>query len=236
MRFAIRREILLPGYEERLADLSGIPIELALPYQLEEFLPVQSLLPAVDAFARAQNVIVQSVHAPQGRLTDEHFMDWALATAKFAELLGADVVVFHPENCKKACRADQQILALQNIKRLHKSTTRYVAVETFGGPKRILTPEEIGRYRIPMVLDASHLFPERTMEIIEKYSSHISVVHLSEPRDGRQHMPVEGFGFQVLDALQAKGWNGSVTLEYLPDFHNRLIPDMVMLQERYGGN
>ncbi|MHB8883100.1 MAG: sugar phosphate isomerase/epimerase family protein [Thermodesulfovibrionales bacterium] len=234
MKFAIRREVSFDKPDFQLSGLAGVPIELALPHMMETFFAGQSLLPAVAAFARAQNVIVQSVHAPQGRLTDEHFMDWSLATARFAESVGASLVVFHPEATALNRHMDMQIIASCNIKRLQRETTVKIAVESFGNKKRILTPEEIIQKDIPFVLDTSHLFPERTMEIVERYSPAISAVHLSEPRDGRQHMPVEGLGFQVLDVLQARGWNGNVTLEYLPEFHHRLIPDMKMLQERYG--
>ena len=31
-----------------------------------------------------------------------------------------------------------------------------------------------------------------------------------------------------------KGWDGTVTLEYLPDYHDRLIPDRQRLQELFG--
>ena len=235
MKFGIRREISFDKPDYQLDGLAGINIELALPYRMEDFFAGQEELPLLAAAVAEAGCVVQSVHAPQGRLADPVFHNWASATARFAEAVGADVVVFHPENSKKASRLDQQILALQNIKRLHKATTRYIAIETFGGPKRILTPEEIGNFRISMVLDTSHLFPERTMDIIEKYHYHISAVHLSEPRDGRQHMPVEGFGYQVLDMLRAKGWDGIVTLEYLPEYHDRLLPDLYKLQKQYGG-
>jgi hypothetical protein len=46
----------------------------------------------------------------------------------------------------------------------------------------------------------------------------------------RPHMPVEGFGFDVLHLLQKKGWQGTVTLEYLPDYHGRLLPDRQALE------
>lgn len=39
------------------------------------------------------------------------------------------------------------------------------------------------------------------------------------------HLPVESYGIEVLQALRAKNWDGNVTLEYLPQFHDRLIPD-----------
>lgn len=233
MKFGIRREVSFKIEDYQLGGLSGVPIELALPYRLEEFLAGRELLPPLAAAARDLGVIVNSVHAPQGHLTDGDFHSWALATTFFAESVGAAIVVFHPEACAMSRRMDMQITALQNIKRIQRETDLKIAIESFGNKKRILTPEEIIAGHLPFVLDTSHLFPQRTMDIIEKYSNNISAVHLSEPRDGRQHMPLEDFGFRVLDALKDRQWSGIVTLEYLPDYHDRLIPDMLVLKDRY---
>ena len=89
------------------------------------------------------------------------------------------------------------------------------------------------------VLDTSHVFENRTLDLIEQYHGIIAAVHLSEMREDsetgevRPHMPVEGFGFDVLNLLQKKGWQGTVTLEYLPEFHGQLLPDRRALEELF---
>lgn len=237
MKFAIRQEVSLNDFPARLFQIGRMPVELALPYKLEDYLEQaqKGFLEALAASVKFCGTVVSSVHATQGHLTDPGFMTWALETVRFAEEVGAGVVVFHPEQSRKDRRLDFQVMALQNLKRLRRETEITVAVETFGGPKRILSPEEIGEKGLPMVLDTSHLFMERTLGVIRRYHKSIVLVHLSEPRDGRQHMPVEGFGFDVLDTLKAVGWEGPVTLEYLPEFHSELVPHVEVLERMYGG-
>jgi hypothetical protein len=114
-----------------------------------------------------------------------------------------------------------------------------VAVETFGNAKRIITPEETIDFKLPMVLDTSHLFVHRIFEIIQVYHSGILGVHLSEMRyddtagHDLPHLPVASYGIEVLEALRAKDWRGNVTLEYLPQFHDQLIPDRAVLEELF---
>lgn len=241
MRFGIRREADLTNIEGSLTgELRGIPIELALPYKTGDYMQCRHLLPGLVEYMKTAGIVCNSVHATQGRLTSEDFMTWASDAVRLAEDLGAEVVVFHPENSKKEMKGNLQVIALQNIKRLQRETGVKVAIETFGGPKRILTPEEIVANGLSMVLDTSHLFRERTLELIGKYHEGIASVHLSEERfDEREgksmpHMPVEKYGFEVLDRLKEKGWAGIVTLEYLPWHHHRLLPDREMLEEMYG--
>ncbi len=235
MNFAIRQEVSFDKPDFQLSGLSGINIELALPYKLEMFLPVQELLPSCAAFTRDSGVVVQSVHAPQGRLTDPDFHSWALAATKFAESVAAKYIVFHPEEARQDMRVNRQILAMRHIRRLQRETSVTVCIESFGSKKRIFRPEEICDEGLQLCLDTSHLFVDRTMQLIDKCLENIAYLHLSEARDGNQHMPVQGIGFEILDKLQDKGWNGLVVLEYLFEYHDRLIPDMVMLTERYGG-
>jgi sugar phosphate isomerase/epimerase len=112
-------------------------------------------------------------------------------------------------------------------------------VETFGNRKRVLTPEEVGEREIWMVLDTSHLFEERIFDLIDRYHGTIAGVHLSEMRkdkttgEMRPHMPVEGYGIDVLERLRAKRWHGTVTLEYLPEYHAQLLPDRRALEELF---
>ncbi|MDD3847369.1 MAG: TIM barrel protein [Syntrophorhabdaceae bacterium] len=239
MKFSIRRDVSLTSYAHDLSGLDGVPIELALPYKLEDFLAEMDHLDDLASVVLSHNIIVNSVHAPQGRLSDESFMSWALPTVQFAERVGAGIVVFHPESTAKTNRINLQIIALANLKRLKREASVTVAIETFGNAKRIITPEETIEFKLPMILDTSHIFVSRIFQVIETYHSGIVGLHLSEMRyddaagHDLPHLPVESYGIEVLEALRAKNWDGNVTLEYLPQFHDRLIPDRAVLEELF---
>jgi len=239
MKFSIRRDVGLSNIQQNLSGLEGIPIELALPYKLEDFLATMDRLDDLTAFVLFHNIIVNSVHAPQGRLSDEAFMSWALPTVQFAQKVGASVAVFHPESVPKLSKPSAQTMALGNLRRLKRETDIVVAIETFGNAKRVLTPEETIEIKLPMVLDTSHLFVPRIFEIIHAYHSGIVSLHLSEMRyddtagHDLPHLPVASYGIEVLEALRAKDWSGNVTLEYLPQFHDQLIPDRTTLEELF---
>ncbi len=239
MKFSIRRDVGLSNTQQDLSGLEGIPIELALPYKLEDFLATMDRLDDLTTFVLSHNIIVNSVHAPQGRLSDEAFMSWALPTVQFAQKVGASVAVFHPESVPKLSKPSAQTMALGNLKRLKRETDIGVAIETFGNAKRVLTPEETIELDLPMILDTSHLFVPRIFQVIEAYHSRIVGVHLSEMRyddtagHDLPHLPVASYGIEVLEALRAKDWRGNVTLEYLPQFHDQLIPDRAVLEELF---
>ncbi|MEW6376456.1 MAG: TIM barrel protein [Thermodesulfobacteriota bacterium] len=238
-QFGIRREVDLNDFEKSLGGLKGIPIELALPHKLENYNLRRTKMTELGKYMIENDIIIYSVHAPQGHLASKDFTEWAGETVKLAESVGARVVVFHPENIKKFGKADKQIIALRNIKQLQRETKVKVGIETFGGRKRILSPEDIIQKELPMVLDISHLFERRTFEIIDRYYSNIIGVHLSEKRydeiekESLPHMPIKELGFKVLDRLKELSWKGVVTLEYLPKYHDRLIKDRQMLEQTY---
>ena len=212
-----------------------MPIELALPHRLDEYLKEASALHALAAFVRKEEIRCPSVHAPQGRLTDEGFLSWAVEVVRFAEAIGAYTLVFHPENVRKDEKANLQVIALGNLKALQRNTEVRIAVETFGSAKRVLLPEEIGEKELWMVLDTSHVFRDRVFDLIERYHGTIAAIHLSEMREDetgqvRPHLPVRDYGFEVLHALQKKGWHGTVTLEYLFEYHDQMVSDREVLE------
>jgi sugar phosphate isomerase/epimerase len=235
MCFAIRREVGFQTYQQDLQGLQGAPIELALPYKLEEYLKGTGNLGALAAFVKNAGISCPSVHAPQGRLTDDNFLFWARDVVLFAETVGALSLVFHPENVPVLERPNLQRQAVLHLRQLQRQTKLRVAVETFGNRKRVLTPEEVEEREMWMVLDTSHLFLDRIHALIERYHRGIAAVHLSELRkdekgEQRPHLPIETYGLDVLRLLQEKGWSGTVTLEYLPDYHDRLLPDRQALE------
>lgn len=240
MKMGIRKDVDLTNIHGTLTtDYAGVPLELALPYKLYDYLQSRDNMPALRDYVLENGFTCNSVHATQGRLTDKDFLSWASETVRLAEDIGAGFVVFHPERAGKDDRLDKQALAIRNIACVQKETAVKLAVETFGKADRILTPEEIAGKDIPMVLDVSHLDRQRTLNIIKKHTDSIAILHLSEvgyderERKEMPHMPIKDFSFQVLDLLKNNGWSGVVTLEYLPWHHYKLLPDREKLIERY---
>ena len=153
--------------------------------------------------------------------------------------MGASVVVCHPENARKDRRVDLQLLTLQNVRRLQRDAGNVaVGLETFGGPRVALTYEDIRDLELDMVLDTSHLFASRSLEIVETYAAGILVVHLSEPPSLPGHTPHMQVGpvcHKVLERLRQKRWQGIITLEYMPHYHCELLRDRAALERELGG-
>jgi len=241
MKFSIRKSVHFDSFDKWLPGLEGIPIELAVPHDMQEFWSVIGHLRDLAAYVRDTGLLVNSVHAPHGRLAGSAFMAWAAEVTKFADRVGARFIVFHPEDRIARARKPQlQATALVNIKTLQTRTRAWVAVETFKNKSRMFTPAEIIEHGLPMVLNTSHLPEQDTLELIAQYSGNIVSVHLSENRIDPaysekvlNHPQAESYGIKILKVLQDKGWDGTVTLEYLPDYHDRLIPDRQRLQELF---
>jgi sugar phosphate isomerase/epimerase len=156
MRFCIRRGIDFANSRKQLEQVRGIPIELALPSSLDLFLRDQHRLSDVERQLREFEIPVRSVHAPHGELGESSFKNWAGRIIQFAEALGAEILVFHPEERSEGTRREEQSSALQNIKYLQDRTAVTIAVETLWDKDRVLTPDEIMENRLPR----HFLYPE----------------------------------------------------------------------------
>ncbi len=156
MRFCIRQQITYANSDGRLRKLQGVPIELALPPDLDDFLKGKDRLRDVAEQVKAYRVPVYSVHAPDGHLTDTTFLDWAGRVVQLAESVGAGIMVLHPEPLPSGRKADEQAV-IENILHLQDRTRVTIAMETFWDTQRALTPDAIMQNQIPMVLDTSRL-------------------------------------------------------------------------------
>ncbi len=242
MRFCIRQQITFANSDGRLRKLQGVPIELALPPELDEFLKGKDRLGEVAEQVRTYQVPVHSVHAPDGHLTDATFLDWAGRVVQLAEAVGAGIMVLHPEPLPPGRKADEKAV-IENILHLQDRTRVAIAMETFWDTERVLTPDAIMQNQIPMVLDTSRLPKSEITWAVETYHTHIVNIHLSAViRDrglkgiARQHQPIErdGFCMDVLDRLQELGWYNIVTLEYMPWLHDKVLEDRKLLERIYG--
>jgi sugar phosphate isomerase/epimerase len=234
--FAVRREVDL-----RAPELpKGVPLEVALPWRLGDFLEQMDDLPRLEHYLIENGIHVASLHATQGKLTDDAFISWALPTVKLARKVGARIVVFHPNNAAKTEKFNLQLVALSNLKRLQRESGGVVvAIETFAHAKRVLTPEEVVTLKLPLVVDVSHLEPARTMTLIETYHRGIVGIHLSEVRwhdvyqKEHTHMPAGPICEKVLEKLRETKWRGVITLEYLSEFHELMFEDRDRLEAEW---
>ena len=241
MRFCIRREIDFANSRKQLEQVRGIPIELALPSSLDIFLRDQHLLAEVERQIREFDIPVRSVHAPHGELGHSSFRNWAGKIIQFAEALGTEILVFHPEERPEAARHDEQSSALLNMKYLQDRTGVMIAVETLWDKDRVLTPDEIMEHRLPMVLDTSYIPKTEITWIIESYRTHLVNVHLSAVTPGggrtagRQFRPIDNdpFCMDLLDRLHELAWDGVVTLEYVPWLSGKAVEDRKLLEQIY---
>jgi len=240
MRFCIRRGIDFANSRKQLEQVRGVPIELALPTSLDSHLRDQHLLVDVERQIRELDIPVCSVHAPHGELGHGSFRNWAGRIIQFAEALGSEMLVFHPEERQEG-RKNEQSSALLNIKYLQDRTEVTIAVETLWDKERVLTPDEIMEHRLPMVLDTSYIPKPEVTWIIESYRTHLVNLHLSAVTPGggrtagRQFRPIDNdpFCMDLLDRLHELGWDGVVTLEYLPWLAGKAIEDRKLLEQIY---
>ncbi len=243
MYFCIRRQIDYSNSDERLSKLRGVPIELAFPQDLAEFLKEKDRLPDIERQVKDYQVPIYSVHAPDGHLADGNFIDWAGKVVQFAEAVEAGIVVFHPETAGADGGDLDHLSVVENIRHLQDRTRVTISVATLWNSKRVLSPDQIMRASLPMVLDTSHLPKPEITWVIESYHTHIVNLHLSAvTRDrelkgiAKKYQPVErdNFCLDLLDRLQELEWSGVVTLDYMPWLHAKVLEDRLLLDRIYG--
>ncbi len=230
MKFSISKSLHFDDLSQWLSGLEKIPLELALPYDMQEFLSIVGRLDELKEYVRDKNIVVNSVHAPHARLSANAFPSWALPVMRFSFRVSARFCVFHPENhVAKARKPDFQAIALSYIKSVQTKISVPMAIETLRSNSRLFTPAEIVQHDLPMALNTSHITEQLAIKLIEQYSGNIVDVRLSE--NGTSS---EGFGISILEALKVRKWDGSVTLEYLPENQDRLMPDRERLESMFG--
>lgn len=220
---------------DRIDDLEKIfrsvdfPIELALPWKYQDlWLPVEDKIDHITDFFKRKNIEILSLHATQGKITEESFLRWGKLTIDIAQALGVNDITIHPNKVKDRKSQGQQ-KALSYIKRLRGN--QCFSIETFGGGSRVFTPYEIIEKGLQMTLDTSHIRNDNEiMEIINIYHGNIKIVHLSA-KNGEEHLPIDEFCLRVVDQLIKLKWSGNLILEYLPWHHYRLRDDIKALYE-----
>ncbi len=215
---------------ERNFTSIDFPIELALPWRYRElWLPMEKDIEQVSGFFRGKDIDILSIHATQGRITEEAFLQWGRLTIELAKGLGVRDITIHPNNVKGR-KPEHQESALRYIH--ENGGKRYFSIETFAGKRRVFTPFELMEREIPMTLDTAHIHDRKTvLQIISKNKHNIRTVHLSAIGEGEHHLPVDDFCVTVLEKLIEARWRGNVILEYLPWHHYRIRDDIWALED-----
>lgn len=241
MRFCIQREIDFRNFKDRLLKIQGVPLELALPQNLDHFLQNRHLLLDITRHLRDLSIPVWSVQAPHGHLADDSFKTWAPSIVGFAEAVGSETIVFYPESSTPSDRLEHQTAALKNLRSLQERTKLVVAVETVADQLSIFAPSEIMQHNLPMVLDTSLISKPDITWILESYNTHVVNIHLSAVAHGEQrtsdkkNQPIDNdpFCLDLLDRFSELGWNGIVTLEYTPWLTAKSLEDRNLLEQIY---
>ena len=206
------------------------PVELALPHKVDDFLTIKDRISVVGDFVSKADIQVLSVHAAQGFLPGEAYRNWGIPAIQLADDLGASSVTFHPNQVKRN-RLETQALFKKHLQDLQNGFQAQAAVETFGGKRRLLRPDEIVEAGLPMILDTAHLHDDSLiLSLIERYHTKMPTVHLSARGESEHHLPIDTFCLQVVKLLERIDWEGSVILEYLPWHHYRISDDLKLIE------
>ena len=231
IKFGIRQSFdRIEQVEERYSNLN-VPVEVALPYYWDIYEPIRGHLSEIAEKIKFYHAEALSIHAVQAPITDEKFKIWGKEMADFAKLLGVKTVTLHPNNVNKDNVVQEK--ALENLKYfadLYKEQIIF-CIETFEGSRRVFTPDEIVKFNLSMTLDTAHIRNEKTIwSLLEGYKQNIKNVHLSAKDGNKQHLPIDAFCREVLSYLIETKWDGNVILEYLFEFHERMLDDLRSLE------
>lgn len=219
----------------------GMGIELALPHILDSpdredtYTRFASRMPALADVIRRHGIKVLSIHGCHGSAADERFLTWGREHAILAKAVGAHHIVLHPRRCDRKGRMDRQELARRQIRRLEHETEVGFAVETFLAIREF-RHDEIVPAGMKVVLDTSHVTHDQALALVGdgRARALLAGVHLSERGDGPEgdgHLPIGDHCREVVAELVRHDWSGPVILEYLPEFHDRVVSDAIALRE-----
>jgi sugar phosphate isomerase/epimerase len=184
-----------------------------------------------------------SVHMAQARIGQfDEFLAVLCKTIPIAQALNCCLVVAHPTNARLV-DVEQKIASTVDPLLAQAGIT--LCWETFGSQRRFLSGIEgiaafcRGRPHHAACYDTSHLHkpPAEVLADITRYADCIRCFHLSNrgPQSGQQHLPLRHpqgvLDFEgILAAIAESGFSGSLTLEYLPQFHDQLVADALWAQ------
>lgn len=189
---------------------------------------------------------VPTIHMAHASLNNfKLFMSVFMGTLKLAQSLGCRNIVIHPSRGK--LKKFNMVLD-HVISPLLNDYDCNILWETFLSKRRFLTAwkdladfcEENDRHYI--CYDICHMQRHTTDEVIADIDNYIHLIkgfHFSNwtQHPFQQHLPIRQGLFnidKIMDALIKENFQGGITLEYLPEFHDQLVPDaLVLLRKLY---
>ena len=163
-------------------------------------------------------------------------------TIPIAQVLNCCLIVAHPTNARLA-DVEQKIAF--TVDPLLAQAGIILCWETFAGQRRFLSGIEgiaafcQGKPHHAACYDTSHLHKPlaEVLADVDHYANLVRCFHLSNrgTQEGQQHLPLRDpqgvLDFkEILAAIARSGFSGSLTLEYLPQFHDQLVADAVWAQ------
>ncbi len=231
IKFGIRQSFdRIEQIEDRYANITA-PVEVALPYYWGIYEPVRKHLSKIAEKIKSYGTEVLSIHAVQAPITDEQFMVWGKEIADFSKALGTRTITLHPNNVNKDGSTQEKALRnLEYFTSLYKDEIVF-CVETFEGKRRVFTPDEIVEFNLPMTLDTAHIRDNKKIwKLLKDYKQNIKNIHLSAKDENKQHLPIDSFCKEVVNYIIESRWDGNVVLEYLFEFHDRMLNDLKLLK------
>ena len=184
-----------------------------------------------------------SVHMAQARIAQfDEFLAVLHKTIPIAQALNCRLIVAHPTNARLV-DVEQKIASAVDPLLVQAGIT--LCWETFTGRRRFLSGIEgiaafcRGRPHHAACYDTSHLHKPQTEVLadIADYADCVRCFHLSNrgSQEGQQHLPLRDpqgvLDFdEILAAIAESGFGGSLTLEYLYQFHDQLVTDALWAQ------
>ena len=204
---------------------------MALPYYWDIYEPIRGHLAEIAEKIKSYKATVIGIHAVQAPITNEKFKIWGKEIADFAKALRVRTVTLHPNNINKDEGAQKKALEnLEYFTGLYNDEVVF-CIETFEGKRRVFTPDEAVASNLPITLDTSHILDEKTIwRLLNGYKQNIKNVHLSAKEVNKQHLPIDAFCKEIVSYLIASKWDGNVVLEYLFEFHDRMLNDLELLK------
>ncbi|MBI4139792.1 hypothetical protein HY483_02410 [Candidatus Woesearchaeota archaeon] len=166
------------------------------------------------------NERVKAMHGPRLPL-QERFKKQHYQAARIARTLGLQEIILHPHKVQgdENERLREQVKTLRFIELYAQETGVTPVIETFGGKRRVLKPEEITSTGIAMDLDTAHLETLACLEIILNNSNNIRSIHISGIIEEKgmlvqQHIPITIREELMIEQILAMNLNGRLGIEY----------------------
>jgi sugar phosphate isomerase/epimerase len=229
-------------WHDALANYERVgAVEVAF-YRPQAFLERVAVEDVVAPFSTL-SLHATSVHMAQARIGQfDEFLAVLSKTIPIAQALNCRFIVAHPTNARLA-DVEQKIAF--TVDPLLTQAGIVLCWETFAGRRRFLSGIEgiaafcQGKPHYAACYDTSHLHkpPGEVLVDITSYADCIRCFHLSNrgTQAGQQHLPLRDpqgvLDFdEILAAIAGSGFGGSLTLEYLTQFHDQLVADALWAQ------